>query len=257
MKWFKHMSDSSSDLFIQDMEAEFGDTGYTFWFKTLELLGRQTPEGTMEISENVWRKVIHSRRTDHLRRLYAFATERDKLVVETLPNGLLRVTCPKFIEFADEYTNRVKVNRDKLPTLSGQTPSRIEVEQNRKEVEKKERSNPPTLQEAEELWRERNYPSSECSKFWNYYESNGWRVGKNPMKNWRAAAAGWVSRSKQYAPTPVPFLSSSDKERVCEKCRRPYRGDVLCPNCYPKNPTTPPSGVMEVIESLAKKMSVK
>lgn len=34
-------------------------------------------------------------------------------------------------------------------------------------------------------------PESECEKFFNYYESNGWKVGKNPMKLWTAAMANW------------------------------------------------------------------
>ena len=35
----------------------------------------------------------------------------------------------------------------------------------------------------------------ESTLFFNYYESNGWKVGKNPMKNWKAAATGWLSRN--------------------------------------------------------------
>ena len=27
-----------------------------------------------------------------------------------------------------------------------------------------------------------------------FYESKGWHVGKNPMKNWHAAMAGWKCR---------------------------------------------------------------
>ena len=26
---------------------------------------------------------------------------------------------------------------------------------------------------------------------WNYYESNGWKVGRNPMRNWQAALINW------------------------------------------------------------------
>jgi len=37
-------------------------------------------------------------------------------------------------------------------------------------------------------------PESEALKFFNYYGSNGWRVGKNPMKNWAMAIAGWKVR---------------------------------------------------------------
>jgi hypothetical protein len=39
----------------------------------------------------------------------------------------------------------------------------------------------------------------EAEKFVNYYESNGWKVGKNPMKSWGAAANTWLINSKQYA----------------------------------------------------------
>ena len=30
--------------------------------------------------------------------------------------------------------------------------------------------------------------------FHDYYESNGWRVGRNPMRDWRASARGWSKR---------------------------------------------------------------
>jgi len=39
----------------------------------------------------------------------------------------------------------------------------------------------------------------EAEKFVNYYESNGWKVGKNPMKSWGAAANNWITNTKQYA----------------------------------------------------------
>ena len=34
-------------------------------------------------------------------------------------------------------------------------------------------------------------PPVEAQRFWDYYESNGWRVGRNPMKDWKAAARNW------------------------------------------------------------------
>lgn len=39
----------------------------------------------------------------------------------------------------------------------------------------------------------------EAEKFFNYYESNGWRVGKNPMKSWQHAVNNWITNAKQYA----------------------------------------------------------
>jgi len=33
-----------------------------------------------------------------------------------------------------------------------------------------------------------------AKKFYCHYESNGWKVGKNSMKSWRAAADQWRAR---------------------------------------------------------------
>lgn len=41
----------------------------------------------------------------------------------------------------------------------------------------------------------------ESVKFWNYYESNGWKVGKNKMSKWKSSASGWLSRIDKPAPT--------------------------------------------------------
>lgn len=37
-----------------------------------------------------------------------------------------------------------------------------------------------------------------ANEFYNHYESNGWKVGKNPMKKWTAALAGWISRTENF-----------------------------------------------------------
>ena len=37
------------------------------------------------------------------------------------------------------------------------------------------------------------------SGFYDYYESNGWKVGRNPMKDWKASARGWSKRQSNYS----------------------------------------------------------
>ena len=34
-------------------------------------------------------------------------------------------------------------------------------------------------------------PDTEAEKCWHYYESNGWRVGRNPMRSWQSAMINW------------------------------------------------------------------
>jgi uncharacterized protein YdaU (DUF1376 family) len=52
----------------------------------------------------------------------------------------------------------------------------------------------PTVEELTAEAIKIGLPLSEVDKFLNYYESNGWKVGKNSMKSWPAAMKGWLSR---------------------------------------------------------------
>ncbi len=48
--------------------------------------------------------------------------------------------------------------------------------------------------------------------FFDYYESNGWRVGRNPMKSWKAAAQRWKRNQSTVNPARPNF--SRQKERA-------------------------------------------
>lgn len=50
---------------------------------------------------------------------------------------------------------------------------------------------PPTVDEVKQYIKEINYTDIDPSKWWNFYESKGWMIGKNKMKNWRSAVATW------------------------------------------------------------------
>lgn len=65
-----------------------------------------------------------------------------------------------------------------------------------KEGDARGRFERPTLEEIKAYITEKGY-SVDPEKFFNYYESNGWRVGKNPMKNWRAAINTWTRNDSQ------------------------------------------------------------
>jgi hypothetical protein len=57
-------------------------------------------------------------------------------------------------------------------------------------VFKSNKSNIPTIQEISDYCKERNN-SVDADKWLSYYESNGWMVGKNKMKDWKAAVRTW------------------------------------------------------------------
>jgi hypothetical protein len=59
---------------------------------------------------------------------------------------------------------------------------------------KDKRFKKPSLEEVSEYCKERN-KGVDPQKWMNHYEANGWRVGKNPMKNWKAAVRTWEGNS--------------------------------------------------------------
>ena len=55
---------------------------------------------------------------------------------------------------------------------------------------KRKRFEKPTLSQIEQYCIERNNTVN-AEQFFDYYESNGWKVGKNSMKDWKAAVRTW------------------------------------------------------------------
>lgn len=54
----------------------------------------------------------------------------------------------------------------------------------------------PTVQELKE-YIAANAISVDAERFFNYYEANGWKVGRNPMKDWKAALRTWTRQNQQ------------------------------------------------------------
>ena len=59
----------------------------------------------------------------------------------------------------------------------------------------------PTLEEVQAYIAEKGY-SVDAESFIAFYESNGWKVGKNPMKSWRAALVTWQKRNANASNAP-------------------------------------------------------
>lgn len=52
------------------------------------------------------------------------------------------------------------------------------------------RFSPPSVEEVKAYCSENGY-AVDAQRFVDYYTSNGWKVGKNPMKDWKAAVRTW------------------------------------------------------------------
>ena len=59
------------------------------------------------------------------------------------------------------------------------------------------RFTPPTVEEVRAYCTEKGY-TVDPKRFVDYYTSNGWRVGKNPMKDWKAAVRTWNGKEQSH-----------------------------------------------------------
>lgn len=57
---------------------------------------------------------------------------------------------------------------------------------------------PPTPAEVAEYAKSRGTPI-DAERFCDFYASKGWKVGSQPMKDWRAAARNWAGRDRKEA----------------------------------------------------------
>lgn len=64
-----------------------------------------------------------------------------------------------------------------------------------KNIKRESRFAPPTLDEVKAYFAEKgiNDPK-EPQAFMDYYTSNGWKVGRNSMKDWKATIRTWINR---------------------------------------------------------------
>lgn len=62
---------------------------------------------------------------------------------------------------------------------------------------KRTRFVPPTPEEAQAYMLEKGGTHIQAAKFHAHYASKGWKVGREPMKDWKAAARGWLLRDQE------------------------------------------------------------
>jgi len=100
-----------------------------------------------------------------------------------------------------------------------------------KERKKRERGvfTPPTISAVEEYIAAEEY-LVDAERFINFYQSNGWKVGKNKMKDWKAAIRGWESRDNpkgknETKEQQITRLLENEIKIMLAACKKKYGND--------------------------------
>ena len=107
--------------------------------------------------------------------------------------AILRVVEPPFKRDAANHLATLP-----LPSSLLLSPSPSSVSNGEGEVASLARAQKPSIEAIKLQAAKIGLAEAEAEKFFNYYESNGWRVGKNPMKSWSHALQNWKSNLKNY-----------------------------------------------------------
>ena len=68
----------------------------------------------------------------------------------------------------------------------------------------------PSLEQVKEYCKERKN-EVDAQQFLNHYESNGWKIGKVPMVDWKAAVRTWEKNDKKNKPNSRVYIDKNSE----------------------------------------------
>ena len=114
---------------------------------------------------------------------------------------------------------------------------------------------PPSAEEAAAYFAERGAPPGEAVRFCDFYAAKGWKVGRAPMKDWRAAVRNWLRSADTFAsgrapekkwaappaqPDPFEYRGPQDPAEIAAAMRAAEAAPVA-----PQDDELPPEGPAE------------
>lgn len=205
MKWFQHQTNMSETDYGSYIRSVYGLAGYARWCILLEKVAaplekdcRDKPVRELPIKE--WAKCLEIRQG----KLISFLKDLTNLVgikVEEVQKEsdnsekLLRIEIPQLKDWCDNHTKNESSRNNNLQANNKQKLKlKSELKLNPESDLYKEREQEfviPTILELSQFIEENGY-SVDPQRFFDYYESVGWVIGRGTiMKDWKAKIRNW------------------------------------------------------------------
>ena len=130
--------------------------------------------------------------------------ELEGTINRTMNQGQTVITLCNYCEYQDIQTKnepQIEPSTNHRRTIDEPSIKNIRIKElkNSTNVERKRTAfRPPTILEIQEYFLEKTgkqeFSKVQAQRFFDYYESNGWIVGKTKMKKWKNAVSGWINR---------------------------------------------------------------
>lgn len=245
MQWFKHDTDSTMDFKIKKLIIRYGAVGYAIYFHCLELIASGINDTNITFQLEHDSEII----ADDLR-IQGTAEKSGREYVEEIMRFMIQlglfeesnghIFCFKMLKRLDSsmtsnqrlrklissakenystlaLTNNhdeVMISHDEvMKEEKRREKKRTEEEEKREEGETTTRFHKPSISEIQQYCEERKNTIN-AEKFFNYYEANGWKVGKNKMKDWKACVRTWEQNEKKYSSQNKGFNKSDLDDKI-------------------------------------------
>jgi hypothetical protein len=183
--YFSHDYTARSDEKIKNLIYDFGYEGYGIYWSLIEELYQNA-----NALRTNYKRIAFDMRVDE-NTIKSIIENFDLFIVENEFFGSLSVQ--RRLDMRNEKSNKARESAQKRWTkdanaLQTQSDSNAIKESKLKENKRKVFIK-PTIQDIKN-----EFPTFNAEHFFNYYESNGWMIGRNKMKDWRATVKNWMAK---------------------------------------------------------------
>jgi len=206
--YFPHDYNARNDLKIQAMVDDYGAVGYGIYWAVIEML-HEEDENRLPFNKVTFKSIAKQMSTsvEQVEAIVNCCLDYELFIFndELFYSERVNKNINKRTEIAEKRSIAGKMSAQKraesltIPTNVEQVLTSVQQNPTKKRKEKESKVNEskgnkvftiPTLSEISDYCKERKN-AVDPIKYFNHYESNGWMVGKNKMKNWKAAVHTW------------------------------------------------------------------
>ena len=183
--YFSHDYTARSDEKIKNLIYDFGYEGYGIYWSLIEELYQNA-----NALRTNYKRIAFDMRVDE-NTIKSIIENFDLFIVENEFFGSLSVQ--RRLDMRNDKSTKARESAQKRWTKDANAlPTQSEcnaIKESKVKESKVKRFIKPTIEDIK-----KEFPTFNAEYFYNYYESNGWMIGRNKMKDWNSTVKNWMAK---------------------------------------------------------------
>ena len=199
---------------INEIEPELSGLELTVWLKIKRRIDDDVQAYERKVSN------LKQNRNRTATGAKTATTTDSRTDTERAPNGHRTENTTEEEKPNGDRTDSVSVNVSVNDSVNVSDSVNVEEAKPAEPAPARKRFVKPELEEIREFCFEKNI-NIDVDRFFNYYESKGWKVGVSPMKDWKAAVRNWAKNDSLYSRPGSTRISSDTSAQVLQNYTAP------------------------------------